>query len=294
MFEMKLEMFIKDKSFPFFIQYGYHSGDFFKHTHQDFTELVIVMDGTAAHVVGKEVYPISKGDVFVIGGNTVHEFKNSHEFIPCNIMFKPEFFFDGTYQLKESAGFHALFYLEPYMTKEYVFQNRLKLNFEEYQEIVYLLEKLMREYKERQDGWKEMISSCFMELVILLSRKYQMPNRSENSRVLFVANAGSYIEKNFRKEITIKEMAEIACLSERHFTRIFRETYKITPMQYVIQLRLLYAASLLKNTTDTISEIAAISGFTDSNYFARRFRSYVQMSPGEYRRTHSDRDRLKF
>ncbi len=288
MYEMKLEFFQDDRNFPFFIQYGYHSGDFFKHVHRDFTELVIVMDGTAAHVVGNEAYTISKGDVFVIGSNTVHEFKNSHEFIPCNIMFKPEFFFEDMYQLKESPGFHALFFLEPYISREYEFQSRLKLTFEEYQKILLLLDKLMKEYQERQDGWKEMIRSCFMEVVVFLSRRYHMPEKTEHPGVLLVANAGSYIEKNYKKEITVKEMAEAACLSERHFTRIFKETYKMTPLQYVIQLRLLHAASLLKNTADTITEIALLSGFSDNNYFARCFRSYFQMSPGEYRKSHSD------
>lgn len=288
--EMKLEFFHKDKNFPFFIQYGYHSGDVIRHVHKDFMELVIVMDGTATHVVGKDAYIISKGDVFVIGCNTEHEFKNAHGFKPCNIMFRPEVFFHSIYQLKESAGFHALFFLEPYMTKEYEFQSRLKLSIEDFEKITRLTERLMLEQREQMDGWKEMITSFFMEMVVFLSRRYQMPAMHEKSGVLLVANAVSYIEKNYREDIKVKEIAETACLSERHLSRIFRETYHITPIQYVIQLRLLYAASLLKNTSDSIFQIALESGFPDNNYFARRFKSYFQMTPGDYRNQNSNRD----
>jgi len=284
MYEMELEFFCKDKKFPFFIQYGYHSGNFFPHVHKDFTELVLVLDGTAEHVVGTESYLLSKGDVFVVGKNTVHNLKNAQEFVPCNIMFHKDFFFDSLFQLKESAGFHALFYLEPFLTKEYEFKSRLKLTYSEYKIIFPLLDKMMNEYQKKTVGWKEMIQSYFLELVVSLSRKYQIPTEPEQSKVLLIANASSYMEKNFKKELNIDELSKMACLSNRHFSRIFKETYKITPMQYVLKLRILYAADLLKNTTDTITDIALESGFLDQNYFSRCFKNYYQLSPSEYRK----------
>lgn len=283
MFEMELNFFNEEMNFPFFIQYGFHSGDFFRHIHKDFTELVIVMEGTTAHIVGKDTYLVKKGDVFVVGSNTEHEYKDSRNFQLCNIMFKPDFFFSNTFHMKESPGFHALFYIEPYMTKEYVFESRLKLKDEEYRHVYSLLEKMMAEYKHKWEGWKEMIHSAFIELVVFLSRNYNMPMDTKEHGILQVANAVSYIEKNYKFPITAKEIAETAGLSERHFTRIFKETYQFTPMQYVIRLRLIYGAELLKNTGESVTEIASLCGFPDNNYFARKFKSFFQVSPSEYR-----------
>ncbi|SFR88295.1 AraC family transcriptional regulator [Anaeromicropila populeti] len=284
MIEMKIEFFQKDKSFPFFIQYGYHSGDFFKHVHKDFTELVIVMDGSADHIVGTEMYPVSQGDVFVVGNNVEHEFRNAKKFKPCNIMFRQEFFFHSSSRLKETEGFHALFYLEPYMTKESEFRSRFRLSKQGIDKVFQLTESLMQEYKERVPGWKELITAYFMELVVFLARTYKIPEPQEQDKVIWMASAVSYIEKNYQNEISLEEIADKACLSKRHFVRIFRDTYHITPMQYVIQLRLEHAAVLLTNTTDLISKIAEESGFPDNNYFSRRFKSYYNMTPGEFRK----------
>ena len=46
-----LNWFTQDETFPFFIQYGTHDEDLCLHTHADFSELVIVLSGTATHVV---------------------------------------------------------------------------------------------------------------------------------------------------------------------------------------------------------------------------------------------------
>ncbi|WP_310604270.1 AraC family transcriptional regulator [Anaerosporobacter sp.] len=283
MYEMKLELFTKDQNFPFFIQYGHHSGDFFMHVHKDFTELVIVIEGTAIHAVGEESYEIKKGDIFVIGKNTAHGFKNSKNFRLCNIMFRPELMFSEEYDIKKSKGFHALFVLEPYITKEYVFQSKLRLNFAEYEKVSIMLDEMMYEYRVRQEGWQEMLNACFMRLVIYLSRAYKLPERVDAHDLIYIANAVSYIENHFIEALTVKQLAEMAYLSERHFSRVFSSTYHISPMQYVIKLRLHYASLLLRNTSTSIMDISVQSGFSDSNYFARQFKKIYNCSPSEYR-----------
>lgn len=285
MLEFELKLFHEDMSFPFFIQYGFHCGDVPAHIHKDFTELVIVTKGTASHVVGKDTYLVKKGDVFVLGNHTEHQYKDSRNFQICNIMFQPEFFFTNTFHIKESPGFHALFYIEPYITKEYVFKSLLKLEEEPYRHVYTMLEKMMEEYHNRLEGWKEMIYSAFTELCVYLSRNYRMPENTKDQKIIQIAHAVSFIEKNYMLPITVKEMAETACLSERHFTRIFKETYQFTPMQYVIRLRLLFGAELLKNTSATVTEIASLCGFPDNNYFARKFKSFYKISPAGYRNT---------
>lgn len=65
--DMKLSYFTNDESFPLFVQFGAHDVPLFVHGHEDFYELVTVLDGSAEHIVDGERSVISKGDVFVIG-----------------------------------------------------------------------------------------------------------------------------------------------------------------------------------------------------------------------------------
>ena len=54
--KMYLNAFTQNTNFPFFIQYGHHDDSMFLHTHADFSELTIVLSGTAIHVVNNEKY----------------------------------------------------------------------------------------------------------------------------------------------------------------------------------------------------------------------------------------------
>ena len=51
MFRMPLEAFTQDESFPFFIQYGEHEESMYLHGHDAYLELVIVLSGSATHIV---------------------------------------------------------------------------------------------------------------------------------------------------------------------------------------------------------------------------------------------------
>ncbi len=284
--KINLSEFTNNISFPFFIQYGYHSGNVNVHKHADFTELVIVLDGKALHVVGDDVYTISKGDVFVIGPNTNHEFKDSVDFIPCNIMFRPSFFFEHIFQMKESSGFHALFYLEPYMNQEGHFKSRLKLNYDLFLSVHELTDAMLREYESKQVGYQEIILAKFLELIVSLSRNYNIPNlkSGDSSDALLVAYGCSYIETHFKEQFTLDDVAKVCGLSKRHFSRIFKETYKVSPIQYLIELRLVYASKRIERTNDSITSIAYESGFSDNNYFSRKFKQFFHLTPHEYRK----------
>ena len=57
-------LFIQTQEFPFFIQYWVHIGNMLMHSHKDFSELVLVTEGSARHIVDNESYVISKGGRF--------------------------------------------------------------------------------------------------------------------------------------------------------------------------------------------------------------------------------------
>lgn len=280
---MYLNYFTHDSSFPFFIQYGYHDTDLFIHDHADFSELLIVLNGTAIHKVNNESYFIKKGDVFVINHRTVHGFVNTNDFHICNIMFRPEHLQSLDFDIRKSAGYHALFVIEPYLTMERNFQSRLKLQLTEFEQVSNLIASMIKEYDMKTDGWKTILNSYFMMLVVLLSRSYSLPSSEMKSEVINIAKSVSYIEKNYTNPISIEMLAKMSNLSVRHFTRIFRDTYQTSPGNYINNLKMQHACMLLTKTTLNISEVAFQSGFSDSNYFTRQFKKLFQVTPKEYR-----------
>jgi len=280
---MHFHYFTNDKDFLFFIQYGYHDTDMPIHYHFDFSELVIVLSGTATHIVNDEQYFIKKGDVFVINSRTSHGYKNTSDFKICNIMYKSENLFKARNDIEKSAGYHALFIIEPFLAKKHNFNSLLKLTFSDFNKVEEIISCMIEEYQGKTQGYQTLIHSYFMELVVLFSRKYNLTDTKSKDNLINTAKSISYIENHFKEQITLPDIARKANISTRHFTRIFSATYKTTPMNYIVKLRMQYACSLLKKSNLNISDIAFESGFNDSNYFTRQFKISYGITPRQYR-----------
>ena len=280
---MFLHYFTKEDNFPFFIQYGKHDIDMPVHYHSDFSELVIVLNGTANHIVNSEEYFIKKGDVFVINGNTSHGYTNTCNLKICNIMYKPKHLHKVGNDLRKFSGYQALFVIEPFLAKEHNFKSKLHLTLSNYEKVREIIFDTIYEYDNRYQGYQTMLYSHFMELVVFLSRQYDLISLDIKDNIINIAKAISYIENNFREQISLDELANKSNLSVRHFNRIFKENYKTTPMSYILNLRIQYACLLLRKSTLKISDVAYESGFEDSNYFSRQFKKITGYSPKEYR-----------
>lgn len=283
MLTMPLSIFTDDESFPCFIQYGRHEKDLFMHSHADFSELVIVTEGSAEHIVDNEHFQIAKGDVFVISNDTVHGYEKTKNFRICNIMFSPKLWDAFDYDIVKTAGFQALFVLEPSYARQSRFRSRLRLNSEQYETVKGLCDRLSEEYIEKRDGWKTMFISGFLELVTMLSRLYGFSSLDSGNAVFSVAKAVSYIEKNFAESISVSLLAKISNYSERQFIRIFKSTYGCNPTEYIRTLRVKNACRLLKSTGLSVTEIASRCGYDDNNYFSRVFKAETGVSPSVYR-----------
>ena len=93
-----------------------------------------------------------------------------------------------------------------------------------------------------------------------------------------------YIDTHFREDVTRDFLAKMFYISPNYLSHLFQREGNIGLNEYLNQIRLEYAKSLLKNYDLNIKEIAHASGFKDSNYFCRIFRKKTERSPTEYRR----------
>lgn len=93
-----------------------------------------------------------------------------------------------------------------------------------------------------------------------------------------------YIDTHFREDVTRDFLAKMFYISPNYLSHLFQREGKIGLNEYLNQIRLEYAKSLLKNYNLNVKEIAHASGFKDSNYFCRIFRKKTERSPTEYRR----------
>lgn len=278
-----LDWFTRDEHFPFFIQYGGHDKDTDLHMHNDFSELVIVLNGNAKHIVNSESSFIKKGNVFVVNEKSLHAYIDPLDFKICNIMFRPQMLRTVGPDLRISNGFQALFVLEPFYRNIHSFQSKLNLSIANLEYVSSLISVMIEEYNGRQQGYQTMLISRFMELVVFLSRQYDCQEKGMDNYLMHLANAISYIEDHFLESLALEEIALHSNVSVRHLNRIFQSYYQTTPMSYLLRLRLERACMLLRQTKLTISEISTECGFNDSNYFTRQFTKAYGLSPKAHR-----------
>ena len=257
-------------------------GEFPIHTHA-FSELVIILKGTALHIVNDQEYKLKQGDTFLIHGEVRHGYINVDNLEYINIMFDHSIIQQFT-QLKRNKGIQALIVIEPFYRKEQKFKSKLVLTPLQLKKVEAIADILIEELKQDYDNSTTMISSYFTVLLIMLARYYSSNINENNRTVLQMAEAVTFMEENYMKNINLKQLSELAGISSRHFVRVFKKNYKATPMDYIIGLRINYSTSLLQETTLPISIVATESGFNDQNYYSRKFKEVFRISPTDYRK----------
>ncbi|MGV0743674.1 helix-turn-helix transcriptional regulator [Mycolicibacterium sp. XJ870] len=93
----------------------------------------------------------------------------------------------------------------------------------------------------------------------------------------------AFLEDSLDSEITLESLAQLANMPVGGFISAFRAAFQTTPYQYLLDLRIERAKSLLRHTTRTVADISRAVGFSSPNHFATAFRRRVGVSPRAYR-----------
>lgn len=96
--------------------------------------------------------------------------------------------------------------------------------------------------------------------------------------------ARDFMRAQLASPLALSDIAREACLSPFHFHRSFRSFFGETPHQYVLRLRLEYAADRLRQSRQSITDIALDAGFDSPAHFSRAFKRRFCCTPQDFRR----------
>jgi AraC family transcriptional regulator len=123
-------------------------------------------------------------------------------------------------------------------------------------------------------------------LVSYLAGKYATPGNPHRASRLSPAQRRSisdYVRENLANDISVTELAAIVCMSPAHFTRLFRESFGITPYRFVMRERIEGAKSMLAETKLSASQVATAFGFSSQSHFLKVFRQFAGVGPKQYK-----------
>ena len=96
-----------------------------------------------------------------------------------------------------------------------------------------------------------------------------------------------YIDRNYKKDISAKDVAGILGYSDVYFSKVFKQLFDDNFINYLTKIRIDRAKVLLKDVSFNIKEVGKSVGYADSNYFTKVFKRSIGMSPSEYRNRHN-------
>ena len=253
-----------------------------KHSHPYFYELVIVREGHAVHLLNDQPAFIQSGNVFLIPPHINHSYEKLGPLSIYNVIFGEEvlpFFQDD---LSGLHGYQLLF--NPSLLSASRGALRLEPSF--FPEVVKLIEEMDAGQRQIHPGARTMLFSNFLRLMLLVSSHCQMDERlgGLSHAQLPLSRLLAALDARYNEKWSLERMTAFVKMSNSSFRHQFKLMTGSSPVNYLLELRLQKAASLLLLPEFSISEVAQQCGFEDSNYFTRQFRRHFNKSPSTFRR----------
>lgn len=266
-----------------FLQSPYYTRPVF-HEHPEY-ELVYIMEGFGKRIIGETTEAFEAGDMVFIGANVPHVWLSDEAFYNDDstlhskaviTYFNPEKFKDAFENVDEFSNISKMLQLASRGIR--IFGNTR-------QKIATLLEDLVN-----KKGFERLHGILHIMHLIAESNDVSYVNKNEVythkafqcDRLIEVMN---YIKENLHNPITLKEVSQVAFMTQQSFCRFFRNRTRKSFSQYLIEQRIAYACNLLLQTNKSISEIAYLCGYLSSSHFCKVFKGQVKQSPYQYKRS---------
>jgi len=148
--------------------------------------------------------------------------------------------------------------------------------------------RTVEEVNTRTRGWCSFLRASVNEVLLSAMRHLDQHGNglsSVENQIGIVEIAKAYVQANFARTITLKEISREVFLSPNYFSTLFAKATGMTVFDYVQQVRLEEARRLLLESNLPVRTVARQSGYPTAAHFARTFRLQVGQSPRDFRNT---------
>lgn len=245
------------------------------HSHGNHVEISVIYSGESQYLIQNRMRLIRRGDILIYNSGAVHD-----ELSSVQAPIGSYFFAIGNLQV-------------PGLRENALIPDEVSPVFhvsQDFPRILQLCEAIL-DSLEVQSVWSAHITYfsvlALLEIIwhIIHGNPVQREACPENFAGLQIKN---YIDQHFREPLTLKTIAADLRLSESYVSHMFKEMLGYTPMQYVLRRKIGEAQTLLISTDLPITEIAQTVGYDSQSHFNQRFKQYVGISPGTFRRNYKE------
>ncbi|CUH94387.1 hypothetical protein P22_0453 [Propionispora sp. 2/2-37] len=243
-------------------------------------ELVYPVENNYTATVNNHEYRLSERDILFIAGGDIHGFKTTNN--------KGNRFFIQ-FDISTLDVFGQIQNFTPLLSSTRLISRQQDHELHRHLEKQIL--ELINEYDRKSLAYTLSLNARVFDILVLLARSslnhVDFKNISSNKRFFTLEKlnlAFQFIEKNYQKDISLKDVSCAAGFSEYHFSRIFKELTGHNFLNYLNERRIKKAIKLLTIHDLSIIEVAHHSGFNSIATFNRTFKKIKGCTPLEYKR----------
>lgn len=264
-------------------------------------ELTYVRSGQIDYFIYGERYQLMAGSTIVVRPRVPHTFVVVEE---CEVAVvylaynKPKNGDTSEKQINLDPYNEFLSYAEDIKVKdddeEDLFRYAMMIRGKGRREIASIVESILQEDQQEEYGSVLMLQALTLQLLIQFSRalkeEYEEGKRVRTGQAReLVQIAKEYIDNNYDHNISIGDLANHVYLSQGYFARAFRESFGISPLSYLSQVRIEKAATLLEETDIKIASISRKVGFSSPQRFNTAFKKSKGFTPMEFRKNYREK-----
>lgn len=242
-----------------------------------FYEVCLITEGEGSYVEEGREYPLKKNSL---------------------ILARPE----KKHQLKSQEGIGLLYF--SFIPKEHEksligkidFSNPV-LELDEQDPIVLTWQSLLSVtilYKETAEAYRESVkqlAQCILQLI--LDRSINSQKKEEvlieiTEQTELLKEIKEYIRANKNSPLSVDDIAAHFFISKRQIFRLFKKYEPITCNKYIQQVKIEYAANLIRTTSMSITDVAECTGFSSPHYFSKVFTERMRDTPQNFRKLYSN------
>lgn len=257
-----------------------------EHTH-DFVEIEYIWNGSGHQIINGTNYFVERGDLLFFNFGDVHEYYPDKEIGIINCLINPRFFGDELVNSENAMDILTLTLFKDFSGTIEDIPHKIKFLGRDLIELEAIMEFMGNEFKDKLPGYMTALKGYAN---VLLTKIFRV-QKKQNSHSIYgdidriTPQVLKYIEENYNKKLSLKELASSSFYNPSYFSRVFKECFGKTLTQYINEKRINETTRLIKETDFSMEEIGNMVGIRDKKQFYKTFKEYTGLTPNAYKKT---------
>ena len=256
------------------IDFGYHENS---------AVIVELIDGNALVTIGTDTVEASLGDFIYIPQDVVFRVESIDGMAAMRaLVFDMDIIKDNMENFESEILY--MFYVQS-RTKMLVFKKGHPI----YERLAYSMHEAYEEYVSKDVCFRLPVkANVYLAMAEIL--RFYCGSRNETDQMIYhnvlrLRPVIDYIAEYYREKIYVETLSDMITVSPDYFTKMFKDSIGKTPIDYINAMRINDSLRLLSFTDTPVNEIAEQLGFSNTNYFHKIFKAYMDTSPLAYRKS---------